>query len=148
MHELRDAHDSPLRADSQHGRQRWRLGLRYDRPAIPENLVPLARAIATSIEKRKADPSLRYVREILAQFEAALTPPLFRLFAIVVDGADKAKVRDVLIEAALEVPIELGVMDRAIVGSSAEISVEVLETSFAVDLTQITWASGRPEGAC
>ena len=123
------------------------LGLRYDRPAVPEHLVSLARNIAKQVESRKSDATVDEVRDILAQFDDSKSPPAFRLFAIVTEGADLSQVRKLLLEAALGVDAELGVAAGVEVGTSAQISINVLEESVAVDLSQITWRTGRPKGA-
>jgi hypothetical protein len=52
-----------------------------------------------------------------------------------------------LVDAALAIPPALGVMAAIEVGTAAEVSFDVIETSYAVDLTKITWGRGLPEGA-
>lgn len=127
------------------GLKLW-LGLRYDRPAVPTGLVPLARAIAGAIQVREADPALANVREILAQFRIGeLTR--FRLIAVILPKADRAKIRSLLAEACLDVPIEIGTVDQIVVGPATEISLDVIENSFAIDVSQITWGRGQPRGA-
>ncbi len=123
------------------------LGLRYDRPAVPTDLVDLIVALADAIERRKNNPALAQVRDVFAQFDTAEAPPLFKLVAIVVPTAETNVVKNLLVEAALSIPLELGVMSGVDVGTPAQVSIEVLETSYAVDLTRITWRQGRPEGA-
>jgi hypothetical protein len=123
------------------------LGLRYDRPAIPTELVDLAVAIAQAIERRKSHPALRDVRDVLAQFDTSMTPPQFRLFGLVLPSAAVEVVRELLLEAATSVSYELGVVSGIEIGTANQISIHVLETSFALDLTKITWRSGRPDGA-
>lgn len=123
------------------------LGLRYDRPAVPTRLVTLATHIADAIEQRKTHPALRDVRDVLAQFDTSMEPPEFRLFAVVTASADAKVVRELLLEACLSLSHELGVAAGVEVGTASQVSLEVLETSFAVDVTKITWSTGRPEGA-
>jgi hypothetical protein len=127
------------------GLKLW-LGLRYDRPAVPTALVPLARAIAEAIRVREADPALSDVREILAQFRTGETTR-FRLIAVVLPAANRERVRSLLAEACLDVPTELGTLDQVVLGAATEISLDVIENSFAVDVSQITWGRGQPRGA-
>jgi hypothetical protein len=127
------------------GLKLW-LGLRYDRPAVPTALVPLARATAEAIRAREAEPALADVREILAQFRTG-EQTRFRLIAVVAPGADRGKVRSLLAEACLDVPTEIGTLDQLVLGTATEISLDVIENSFAVDVSQITWGRGQPRGA-
>lgn len=123
------------------------LGLRYDRPAVPETLVGLARSIADRIHERRNRPALLDVKDVLVQFDVVESPPLFRFVAIIASSADRDAVRDLLIEAGAAVPTHLGVLNGVEVGTVAEVSIEVLATSYAADLSQITWRTGRPTGA-
>jgi hypothetical protein len=127
------------------GLKLW-LGLRYDRPAVPTSLVPLARAIAEAIRAREAEPALSDVREILAQFRTGASTR-FRLIAVILSAADRGKVRSLLAEACLDVPTEIGTLDQVVVGKATEISLDMIENSFAIDVSQITWGRGQPRGA-
>jgi hypothetical protein len=127
------------------GLKLW-LGLRYDRPAVPTTLVPLARAIAKAIQARDGEAALSEVREILVQFRTG-EPTRFRLIAVILPTAIRAKVRSLLAEACLDVPIEIGTLDQIVVGAATEISLDVIENSFAIDVSQITWGRGQPRGA-
>ena len=76
------------------------LGLRYDRPAVPPELLPLARRIADAVARRKARPTGQKVRDILMQFDETMDPPHFSLFAVLVDSDDEQTVREWLAEIA------------------------------------------------
>ena len=52
-----------------------------------------------------------------------------------------------LAKVAGSVPAELGVAQQLQVASKSEASIELLENSYAADVTQITWRSPGPTGA-
>jgi hypothetical protein len=122
------------------------LGLRFDRPAVPEHLVPLA----LDISKRLRRPSGRHVagtvHDVLIQFGESV-PPRAALFAVIEDGADRETVRRWLADVARAVPSDVGVVVQVDVGTKAETSLELIETSYAADASQITWRGPDPTGA-
>lgn len=123
------------------------LGLRYDRPAVPTALVPLAMRVAKEV-RRQRQPGRR-VRDVLMQFDDSVQPPLYSLYAVLVDPADEADVRAWLATAAQAVPVELGVADIIEAGTAAQISLNLVETSYSADVSQLTWRPNQPhpEGA-
>lgn len=114
------------------------LGYRYDRPAVPVEYVSLARGIAQAVERQGKAYTDR-VRDILVQFEPG-DPPVFYLFAIIMDEQDSEPVRDWLIEASFKVQAEVGVLGDAQVATADHTSLTLIETSFAVDTSRITWS--------
>ena len=56
-------------------------------------------------------------------------------------------VRIWLADAATRIRPDLGVVAHVQVGTSARTSLELVETSYAVDLSQLTWSGTDPTGA-
>ncbi len=127
---------------------KW-LGLRYDRPAVPPQLLPLARRIAEVVAQRRHRPVAQRVRDVLMQFDDSKEPVQFALIAVLDDPADEANVREWLEQIGRTIPSSLGVAYRIDAASSSGISLQLIESSFAADATQLTWrpTSPRPEGA-
>lgn len=122
------------------------LGLRYDRPAVPEEFLGLAKRIAEAVSTRSLRPVGRRVRDVLMQFGPATDNPLrFSLWAIVQRTEDREVIRDWLAEIALKVPSSLGVADELEAGTSSEIAFSVIENSYAADVRQLTWRPNEPE---
>lgn len=123
------------------------LGRRYDRPAVPDHLVDLARDIAKRCAGRSGRPTGEQVHDVLMQFDDAADPARVALFAVVTDDADKDTIRTWLGDAARRIRTDLGVVARIEVGTRAETSLHLLETSYAADLSQLTWGGEEPIGA-
>jgi hypothetical protein len=121
------------------------LGLRYDRPALQPELVPLARRIAEEVRRRQGRPVAARVRDVLMQFDENTEPVRYSLFAVVDQESDEEPVREWLAGIASRVPIELGIGDVLEAAPAARISLELIEQSYAADVMQITWRPGRPE---
>ena len=114
------------------------LGLRYDRPAVPDSLVALAKEISKSVEERAGDFTDR-IEDVLMQFDESASPARFSLFDIITDPRDEAEVREWLAEIGLSISSELGIGDTFEARAKSEISLELIETSYAADTTQLTW---------
>jgi hypothetical protein len=135
-------HDIP--AERRQAFKTW-LGLRYDRPAVPPSLVPLAKRIAGEVQRPGRRPIGRRVRDVLMQFDTDDDPVRFSLFAVLEDDQDEEAVREWLAAIAQAVPIELGIGDEIEAATAARISLHLIETSYAADVTQLTWRPGQPE---
>jgi hypothetical protein len=124
------------------------LGLRYDRPAVPDDLVPLARRISQEVARGEHRAVGARVRDVLMQFGEG-NPPRYSLFAVLDDPADEADVRGWLAKVALAVPVDLGVADQIEAASADGIAFSTIEISYSADLNQVTWPRTRPgpEGA-
>ncbi len=122
------------------------LGYRYDRPAVSDEYVPLAVSIAEAVKKQRAKSYSGQVRDILAQFVED-DPPRYQLFAVIEAGVDPDQIREWLAEAARSVPIELGIADDIDAATADETSLALIEGSYAVDLTSITWSGKTIRGA-
>ena len=127
---------------------KW-LGLRYDRPAVPPEQWSLARRIAEVVAQRRNRPVGQRVRDVLMQFVDSTEPTEFSLFAVLDDPIDEAEVREWLEQIARAIPTDLGVARRIEAAPSTRISLQLIESSFAADVTQLTWRPGTPgpEGA-
>lgn len=121
------------------------LGLRYDRPAVPTHLVPLADRIAEVVRKRSNRPFGARVRDVLMQFDDSSQPVLFSLYAVLEQASDSDAARQWLSEVARGVPAALGVADVIEATTAEGISFHLIETSYAADVTQVTWRLGDPE---
>ncbi len=123
---------------------KW-LGLRYDRPAVPpELLLPLARRIADVVAQRRHRPVAQRVRDVLMQFDDSTEPVQFALIAVLDDPADEANVREWLEQIGRAIPSALGVAYRIDAATSTGISLQLIQSSFAADITQLTWRPGSP----
>ncbi|MGH2871631.1 MAG: hypothetical protein ACRDL5_04120 [Solirubrobacteraceae bacterium] len=125
------------------------LGLRYDRPAVPDDLLILAKRIAHEATKRSHRPTGLIVRDVLMDLDNSTTPHQYSLYAVLEHPDDEQAARGWLAEVALAVPTDLGVPAQLLAATAAGISIEVLEHSYAADVSQLTWRpnSPNPEGA-
>jgi hypothetical protein len=121
------------------------LGKRYDRPAVPPQLVPLARKIADVVYERRNRPTGARVRDVLMQFDETSSPTRFSLFAVLESGADEDEVRSWLSAVALKVPSDLGVTDQIEAVTASRISLELIEDSYSADVSQVTWRPNNPD---
>ncbi|HXH59120.1 hypothetical protein [Iamia sp.] len=81
------------------------------------------------------------------QFDDAQIPPHIALYAVAADGADPEQIKRWLSAAAQRVSTDVGVVSSIVVGKRSEISLELMETSYAADVSQLTWSGGEPVGA-
>jgi hypothetical protein len=83
------------------------------------------------------------------QFDGSVVPPRYSLYAVLVDPADELEVRAWLATAAQAVPVDLGVADVIEAATAARISLNLVETSYPADVSQLTWRANqpRPDGA-
>jgi hypothetical protein len=121
------------------------LGKRYDRPAVPPQLVSLAREIANKVTARRNRPRGARVRDVLMQFDEAGNPTRFSLFAVLENEADEHDARSWLSEVALEIPSDLGVADRIEAATASGISLQLIEDSYSADVSQVTWRPNNPD---
>lgn len=122
------------------------LGLRYDRPAVPEEFGLLARAIAEQIKQKKHRPLARKIRDVLVQFEPG-DPTFYSLYAIIVTEVDRDDVETWLSGIALSIPTAVGVSHTIQAITPDETSLTLIESSYSVDASDITWRNQGPEGA-
>lgn len=125
------------------------LGKRYDRPAVPPELLPLAGKIAEVVRARRNRPAGIRVRDVLMQFDESAIPMRYSLFAVIERDADRDEIRTWLAGISQDVPSELGIADEIEAATAGGISLELIEDSYSADITQLTWRpnSPNPEGA-
>jgi hypothetical protein len=145
-HAARATRESPLPDGRASAFKTW-LGLRFDRPAVPDHLVPLAQDIASRVRRRDGRGTAAKVHDVLMQFDDSTEPLRAALFAVVEYDADREAVRRWLADVAKAVPTDLGVVIQVDVGTKSETSLELIETSYAADASRITWRGPEPEGA-
>jgi hypothetical protein len=122
------------------------LGNRYDRPAVPDELVPLAKAIAESVQRNGKREFADQVREIYMRFEEASGTVKFSLFGVIFDKADAPTIREWLANCVLEVSHELGIPAQIEAVKSSQISFDTIETSYCADVSQLTWMGEEVAG--
>ncbi len=122
------------------------LGLRYDRPAVPEHLVGLAKAIAKRTRRTSPPNLVSDLHDVLMQFNDQVSPPTFFLFAVVWDAGDKEAARRWLFGAGSAVASDTGILAGVDAGYRSEVSLELLETSYSADLGQLSWQGPDPRG--
>lgn len=120
------------------------LGLRYDRPAVPAELVPLAVRVAKEVNHRRNRQIARRVRDVLMQFDRTDLPTRYSLYAVLERPEDADEVREWLASVAQRVPIELGVADVIEAAPATGISLHLVETSYAADVSRLTWRPSQP----
>ncbi|MCL5047515.1 MAG: hypothetical protein M1374_01775 [Firmicutes bacterium] len=118
------------------------LGLRYDRPAVPNDFVSLAQCVSKEICQNRTEMNTA-VRDVLLQFGDG-TPPGFSFFAVLDNSADEKKVRQWLARVANIIPIELGMADKIEPASADGIAFSVIENSYAADVSQVAWPKRQP----
>jgi hypothetical protein len=121
------------------------LGLRYDRPALPPELVEFAKAIAKHAGHRAGRVAAARIRDVLMQFDDTAEPIRCSLFAVMADTADEETVREWLAGIASRIPVELGIVDEIEAATADRISLQLIEQSYAADMKMLTWRPHDPE---
>jgi hypothetical protein len=121
------------------------LGLRYDRPALPPELIPLAHSIAEEVRRRQGRVVAARVRDVLMLFDESTEPIRYSLFAVLEEERDEELVREWLAGIASRVPPEMGIGDQFEAATAERISLQLIEQSYAADVTQLTWRPSEPE---
>jgi hypothetical protein len=121
------------------------LGLRYDRPAVPSHLVPLAQRISTEVARGTHRDITARARDILMQFDDGGATVRYSLFAVLDDAADEGEMRAWLARISQVVPTELGVADQIEAATADGIAFSTIESSYSADVSQVTWRRGQPD---
>lgn len=148
LHELGAArrHEPGISDDRIRGFKTW-LGLRYDRPAVPEELVPLAQEISRVATKNRTAEATDQIHDLLMQFDPSSRPYRYKLFAVITPTADRETVKAWLGTIGTEVSAELGTLAAYEIGTKAQTSLELIEDSYSANLSSITWRGESPVGA-
>ncbi|MGV9242553.1 hypothetical protein [Streptomyces sp. NPDC003710] len=123
------------------------LGLRYDRPAIPQRYVELTNALVKKVKAKKTRETAAHVRDLLVAFGDSEGTVKFELVAVLNSTCPEDVRQGVLewiSEVALGIPEELGVATRIEARPDTQISIEFLERSFAVDASSLSWPVNSP----
>ncbi len=88
------------------------LGNRYDRPAVPDELGPLAKAIADAVGNENRQPIGRMARDVYMQIDGEADARTFSLFAVTTDDADPDAVRPTVGDLSLRGPAASGHSER------------------------------------
>jgi hypothetical protein len=121
------------------------LGKRYDRPAVPPELLPLAKEIAKVVTAKRNRSTGAHVRDVLMQFDDSFTPTRYSLFAILENDADHDEIRAWLASISQDVSSGLGIADEIEAATSRRISLELIQDSYSADVTQVTWRPNNPD---
>jgi len=125
--------------------KRW-LGLRYDRPAVPQALEALAKSISEAL-KAGAEEMADRVHDVLIQFDTASVPPTYSLFAIVEATSDVEAIRRWLAGCVRNVPSILGGAIRLEAATKDRATIRLLEDSYSASVSDVTWGGQEPSGA-
>lgn len=139
---MRSGREDALDGERSRAFRTW-LGLRYDRPAVPEHLVDLAREVAKRCSGGRGRAISEQVHDVLMQFDDSAQPVHVALFGVIADDADAESVRVWLADVATRINSDLGVVAHIDVATRAHTPLELVETSYAADLSQLTWARNR-----
>lgn len=134
--------------DSTRRLKTW-LGLRYDRPAVSERYVTLARSLADRIKAKRRRSAGEPVRDVLATFRTKADGGAeYTLVAVLphrtATPAMIETTREWLSEAALEVPIALGHPMKIDAYPDDRISLAYVEESFSLDISSVSWPRNKP----
>jgi len=130
------------------------LGLRYDRPAVPATFVETYKELSRRIRKKKHGHR-DHVRDVLVAFATAADGgTLFDIVALLpadepATGEIRDELADWLADICMHMPTTLGVPTSVSVVTAAEVSLDFIEHSYALDLSFVTWPAkgGGPVGA-
>lgn len=125
------------------------LGRRYDRPALPPALVDIGQEVARRCDTRGAAKIGERVHEVLMQFDESKSPPHVALFAILTDDSEDQHAEEVrrwLSDASRRIDTDLGVVAHIAAATRSMTSLGLIETSYAADLSQMTWGTDTPRG--
>jgi hypothetical protein len=114
------------------------LGNRYDRPAVPPELVDLAKAIAAEAQ-RDGLKIEHQVRDVYMEFNVEPGNVFYSLYAVTTDDADSSTIRKWLAGVSLRVPHSLGIPRTIEALRSDEVSLALIESCYCADLSQLTW---------
>lgn len=139
---------NPALADEHVVRLKTWLGHRYDRPAVPEPYVALAKLLAGEFGAKRHRAAGHSIRDILVQFDVAANGTTsFELVAVVPQDVPDGLRDDIetwLAEAALKVPPTLAVASAFDVRGDNEISLAFVEQSYSLDLSTVSWPRKTP----
>lgn len=125
------------------------LGLRYDRPAIPQRYVKLAESLVKKVKAKRTRGTAAQARDILVSFGDSADGQVTYELVAVLPASSTPDVRDEVLDwvsqVVLAIPEELGTATRVDARPDNQISIEFMERSFAVDVSSLSWPVNSPE---
>jgi len=144
------AHHTCIGPHTEPARLKTWLALRYNRPAVPQEYVPLAQQLAGRLKKKTHKRAGARVRDILATFATAEDGTVeYTLTAVVPhDQANLAPdlisdTRDWLSQIALSVPDRFGLSTDVVAVTDEQLSLAFLETSYSLDVSTVSWPNSE-----
>lgn len=126
------------------------MGLRYDRPAVPQRYARLAEALAHALSAKKGRARAERYRDVLAQYWDEGGDPRYTLVAVLPGGPYAATSNEVLharawlADSVRDVPADLGVAVSLDAYGDDEITLQYIEGSYSVDVSKLSWPSSKP----
>lgn len=126
------------------------MGLRYDRPAVPQRHMNLAKALAGALSVKKNRTRAERYRDVLAQYWDEDGVTKYTLVAVLPGGPYDATSDDVvdartwLADSVRDVPADLGVAVSLEAYGDDEISLQYLEGSYSVNVGKLSWPTKMP----
>lgn len=126
------------------------MGLRYDRPAVPQRHMNLARALADALSLKKNRTMAERYRDVLAQYWDEDGVTKYTLVAVLPGGPYGATSDDVvngrswLADSVRDVPADLGVAVSLDAYGDDAITLQYLEGSYSVDVSKLSWPPNTP----
>ena len=146
LHNVASSREGVLDEQRRRFLKTW-LGFRYDRPAVPEHLLPLALEVADRCSKRSGRQVSDKVHDILMQFDDSQEPVRVVLFGVVNASEDIEEVRVWLAEVGHRIDEERGVLSDVMVATRSDTPLQVVEESYSADVSQLTWSRRKPESS-
>lgn len=129
-------------------RLRTWLGVRYDRPAIPQAYMQLASQLAERLKKKHRREVGARLRDVLATFHTVNGETEYTIVAVLPHATATAalldEVRQWLSEVALEVPESLGRPVDVESRTDQQVSVSFLEESYGLAVSALSWPTSKP----
>ncbi|WP_327681909.1 hypothetical protein [Streptomyces sp. NBC_00467] len=123
------------------------LGLRYDRPAIPQGYVKLSELLVKKAKVKRTRDLAEKVRDLLVTFRTGPEGQVyFELVGVLSFNATKLEVEKVLdwvSSIALEIPESLGIAELIDARPDTQVSLAFVERSFVLDASSLSWPPNR-----
>lgn len=142
-------HVDCLNDDHQLRLKTW-MGLRYDRPAVPQRYMNLARALALALSVKKNRTRAERYRDVLAQYWYEDGVTRYTLVAVLPGGPHDATSDDVvdartwLANSVRDVPADVGVAVSLEAYGDDALTLQYLEGSYSVDVSKLSWPPNKP----
>lgn len=112
------------------------LGLRYDRPAVPDEFLTLSKAVAEAVKARRGDIA-DAVLDVLLRLESG-EPPAAGLYAITENDVNHDRVEKWLQSVAQAIPPQTGYVKETVPATVHQVSLWMIQNTYSADLTQLS----------